>query len=72
MTDFDLWYTDRFGILLDDEQQERVARSALQQVFNSVVEEVARKFDAKPFVDFDGIQAAGLIRQMRTDNENSR
>jgi hypothetical protein len=65
MTDFDKWYAERFGMLLENEKQERMARAALQQIFNSVVEEVALKFDAESFAEFDGIQAAGVIRAMK-------
>jgi hypothetical protein len=72
MTDFDKWYAERFGMLLENEQQERMARAALQQIFNSVVEEVALKFDAQSFTEFDGIQAAGLIRAMKDKDENTR
>lgn len=72
MTDFDRWYADRFGMLLENEQQERMARAALQQIFNSVVEEVARKFDAEPFAEFDGIQVTGIIRSMKDNDEIPR
>jgi hypothetical protein len=65
MTDFDKWYAERFGMLLENEKQERMARAALRQIFNSVVEEVALKFDAESFAEFDGIQAAGVIRTMK-------
>jgi len=72
MTDFDKWYADRFGMLLENEQQERMARAALQQIFNSVVEEVARKFDAESFAEFDGIQVTGIIRSMKDNDEIPR
>ena len=72
MTDFDRWYADRFGMLLENEQQERMARAALQQIFNSVVEEVARKFDAVSFTEFDGIQVTGIIRSMKDNDEIPR
>ena len=72
MTDFDRWYADRFGTLLENKQQERMARAALQQIFNSVVEVVARKFDAESFAEFDGIQVTGIIRSMKDNDEITR
>ena len=72
MTDFDRWYADRFSTLLENEQQERMARAALQQIFNSVVEVVARKFDAESFAEFDGIQVTGIIRSMKDNDEITR
>jgi hypothetical protein len=67
MTHFDKWYADRFGMLLENEQQERMARAALQQIFNSVVEEVALMFDASSFAEFDGIQVTEIIRAMKDE-----
>jgi len=67
MTHFDKWYADRFGMLLENEQQERIARAALQQIFNSVVEEVALRFDASSFAEFDGIQVTAIIRAMKDE-----
>lgn len=72
MTHFDRWYADCFGVLLENEQQERMARAALQQIFNSVVEEVARQFDAKSFAEFDGIQVTEIIRSMKDNDEITR
>lgn len=67
MTDFDKWYAERFGTLLEDEMQERAARRALQSIFNSVVEVVAQKFDDAPFAEMDGIRVTGIIRDMKEE-----
>lgn len=72
MTHFDKWYADRFGMLLENEQQERAAQDALRAIFNSVVEVVARKFDAESFAEFDGIQVTGIIRSMKDNDEITR
>lgn len=72
MTHFDKWYADRFGMLMENEQQERAARDALRAIFNNVVEVVAREFDGESFAEYDGIQVTSIIRGMKDEDETAR